>query len=182
MLRHRFLIDLGLALPAFDALIHVVRVLRDHRCVRNVAFVAAVGRDEDVEPAWDHEAPEEEQEYDVAHSKAHDVKRIGLSSKGRAGIDEVGVGERVDDCKNGAGDIFYQGSPDDGNVPVFAGADDDVKVTAELLALWKWLVQEFGSSARLHSPSRKRDRRIWPTRRWSQRSRVHVRRVFWRAP
>ena len=124
MLRHYFPIDLGLALSTFDTLTHIIRVLRDHRCVRNVAFVAAIGRDEDVEPAWDHEAAEEEQEYDVAHTEAHDMERVGFSSKGRAGVDEVGVGEGVDDCEDGTGDVFYQGSPDDGDVPVLAGTND----------------------------------------------------------
>lgn len=35
-----------------------------------MAFVAACGRDEDVEPARDHEAREEDEENDVADAEA----------------------------------------------------------------------------------------------------------------
>lgn len=136
LLRHHFRISLSLAQPAFDALVHLVRILSDHGSVRNVAFVAAVRRNEDVEPARDHEAAEEEQEYDVADAEAHDVQRVLTAGQGRAGVDEVGVGEGVDDCEDGTGDVFDQWTPDDGDVPVFAGADNDVEVAAELLALW----------------------------------------------
>ena len=38
-----------------------------------MALVAAVGRNEDVELARDHEATEEDEEYDVAYAEAHDV-------------------------------------------------------------------------------------------------------------
>lgn len=72
-----------------------------------MAFVAAVGRDEDVEPARDHETAEEDQQYDVAYAEAHDVQGVGFAGEGRAGVDEVGVGEGVDDCEDGAGDVFY---------------------------------------------------------------------------
>jgi hypothetical protein len=98
LLRHHFCVSLGLAQSALDALVHLVRILSDHRRVRNVAFVTAVGWDEDIKPARDHEAAQEEKKDDVAYAEAHDVQGILSAGQGRAGVDEVGVGEGVDDC------------------------------------------------------------------------------------
>ena len=91
-----------------------------------MAFVAACGRDEDVEPAWHHEAREEDEEHDVTDAEAHDVQRVGLTREGCAGVYEVGVGEGVYDSEDGTGDVFYQRAPEDWDVPVLASADDDV--------------------------------------------------------
>lgn len=63
------------------------------------------------------------------------MQGVGLAGERRAGVDEVGVGEGVYNCEDGAGDVFYQWAPEDWDVPVLAGADDDVQVLAELFAL-----------------------------------------------
>ena len=62
-----------LALSVLGALVHVVWVLRYHRGVRDVAFVAACWWDENVEPARHHEAREEGEEYDVPDCETHDM-------------------------------------------------------------------------------------------------------------
>lgn len=138
LLRH-ILAILELAFAILNRLVQLVGVLGDHGRVGNVAFIAAAGRDEDVEPARNHEAGEEDDEDDVADCESHDVQRVGLAGQRVAGVDEVGVGEGVDDGKNGAGDVFDQRTPDDGDVPVLAGANDDVQILTELLALQKSL-------------------------------------------
>jgi hypothetical protein len=114
------------ALSVLGALVHVVWVLRDHWGVGDVAFVAAGRRDEDVEPARDHEAREEDEEHDVPDAEAHDVQRVGLAREGCAGVDEVWVGEGVYDGEDGAGHVLNQRAPEDWDVPILAGADDDV--------------------------------------------------------
>jgi hypothetical protein len=73
-------VTIYLALSTLNALIHIIRILSHHRGVRDVTFIAAIWRDEDVEPARNHKPAEEEEEYDVAYAEAHDVQRIGLAS------------------------------------------------------------------------------------------------------
>jgi hypothetical protein len=134
-LRHENASICDLALSVLDTLVHVVWILRDHWSVGNMAFVASRRRDEDVEPAGNHEASEESEEYDVADTEAHDMQRVGLTGKRCAGVDEVGVGEGVHDGEDWAGDVLHQRAPEDWNVPVLAGADDDVQILAKLFTL-----------------------------------------------
>ena len=101
-----------------------------------MTFVTAVRWDEDVEPARDDETSEEDKQDDVADAKAQDVQRVGLPVEGVGGVDEFGVREGIHDRQDGSGDVLDQRTPDHGDVPVLAGADDDVQVTAELFALW----------------------------------------------
>jgi hypothetical protein len=151
-----------LALSVLDALVQVVRILRNHWGVWDMAFVAARWWDKDVEPAGNHEAREEGEEYDMADSEAHDVQRVSLAGERCARVDEVGVGEGVHDSEDGSGDVFYQRTPEDWDVPVLAGADDDIQILAELLALGFVSSSVVGQCVDIDLPSRRRGRRLWP--------------------
>ena len=107
-----------------------------------MAFVAAVRRDEDVEPARYHEATEEDEQYDVADAEAEDMERVGFAVQGVAGGDEVRVGEGVYDGEDWSGYVFDQRTPEYRDIPILACADDDVQVAAKLLTLSCCIVSE----------------------------------------
>lgn len=100
-----------------------------------MAFTASIRWDENVEPARYYEAAEEDEQYDVTHAEAQDMQRVGFAVQGVAGGDEVRVGEGIYNGKDGSGYVFDQRTPEYRDVPILAGADDDVQITAELLAL-----------------------------------------------
>jgi hypothetical protein len=66
-------LSIRLALSALSTLIQIIRTLRHHRRIRNMSFHAAVRRDENVEPAGDHKATEEEEEDNVAYAETQDM-------------------------------------------------------------------------------------------------------------
>lgn len=115
---------------------HVVGILGNHWSVGDVAFVTAVRWDEDIEPARYDEAPEEDEQDDMTNAKAQDVQGVGFAVKRIRGADELWVREGIYDGQDGSGDVLDQRAPDHRDVPVLAGADDDVQVAAELLTLW----------------------------------------------
>ena len=61
---------------------------------------------------------------------------------------ELGVGETVDDEEDRGRDVADEGAPEHGDVPILAGADDDVQVAAELVTLVMISGWEFSSAAR----------------------------------
>lgn len=97
--------------------------------VGELALFASGGRDESVEPPGCDDADADENQADVANNEAENLKGI------LADLVEVGVGKTEDDGQGWGGDVAKERTPDDGDAPILAGSDDDVKVQTELLAL-----------------------------------------------
>ena len=70
-----------------------------------------------------------EDQTEMREDEAKDVDRVVAEGP------EFGVGETVDDKEDGGRDVADEGAPEHGDVPVLAGADDDVQVAAELVTL-----------------------------------------------
>lgn len=107
ILQHDLSVSTAHSISALSGLqLPVVRILGDHRSIRNVSIVSAIRGNEDVEPARDHEAQEEKEQDYMTDAESQNVKRVPLANKRSSGVDEVGVGERVDDCQDGTRHVF----------------------------------------------------------------------------
>jgi hypothetical protein len=100
--------------------------------VHFISIVAALDGDKDIEPLRDDEAEQDQRGDEVGVCEAEDVGGI-LGAVGG----ECWKRKTVDDGQEGPVDVAEQNPPEEGDFPVLAGADDDVEVAAELLALWK---------------------------------------------
>ena len=65
----------------------------------------------------------------MSDDETHHVKRIVVEAF------EGGIGEAEDDGEDGAGEVSQEGSPDCGQSPVRATANDGVEVVSKLVAL-----------------------------------------------
>ena len=65
----------------------------------------------------------------MGEDESKDVYRVVAESP------ELGVGEAVHDEEDGRGDVANHGGPEDRNSPILASGNNDVQITAELVAL-----------------------------------------------
>merc|ERR1712000_8661 len=110
------------------ALPHLQGSHRHERCVKGLAKVHLLRRHKDVEPAGHDEAAGDEEHDAVDRGKGKDVQGVvALLGKGW-------VGKRHNDGENRGRDVAKDDRPEPRNAPVLAGGDDNVEVTAELVA------------------------------------------------
>lgn len=102
---------------------------QDTGCYGLLPVVTSLGDDEDIEPSGHHESEHAPHQQEVSDDETHHVE--GVVAKPLKG----GIGETEDDGEDGAGEVSQEGSPDRGQSPVRATADDSVEVVPELVAL-----------------------------------------------
>ena len=105
------------------------QILQHPRRSHPLAIIQPVHRHKNIKVPRQDQRGDCEDEAEMGEDEAEDVD--GVVAEGP----EFGVGETVDDEEDRGGDVADERAPEHGDVPVLAGAYDDIEVAAELVAL-----------------------------------------------
>lgn len=100
----------------------VVQRRQNVSSIVELALLSPVGRNQDIEPPGCHKACKDDDERNMAYTKTKNVQRIVLEFVKRR------VRKAIDDGEDWGGHVAHQGSPEGGNIPVLALANDLVQI------------------------------------------------------